>query len=139
MPKCSTCNRTKRPGLFSYRKTICNTCYKRSPAYTAQRDRYLRTTYGITAIEYDLLLQTFEGRCWICDGKSGGKHLAVDHNHTNGRVRGLLCKNCNSILARIRNRPEVARNMELYLQSDGGGVRLTLGRQPIVPDTPGEV
>ena len=134
--KCKSCNRSKRPGLFSYRKTICNACYKRTPAYRAQRDRYLLATYGLTVDEYDALLEVEDGTCWICGGRSGEKHLAVDHDHKTGQVRGLLCKRCNSVLARIHNREDIADAMAVYLWYPGVRVNSTLGRTVLTPDTP---
>lgn len=67
----------------------------------AHRDN-LRARYGITREQYDVMLQTQGGKCAICRraerarGPNGpSRRLAVDHCHTTGRVRGLLCQGCN--------------------------------------------
>ena len=61
----------------------------------------LRTVYGMTPEQYDALLEVQDGVCAICGKtpKENGKRLAVDHCHTQGHVRGLLCVKCNVSLA----------------------------------------
>src|SRR6266851_2205326 len=53
--------------------------------------------YGISEEEYERLLRLQNGVCAICKEKPEG-WLCVDHCHLTGKVRGLLCKNCNSAL-----------------------------------------
>ena len=133
--RCKTCNREKELHLFySTPKWTCKSCFRKTDAYQNQRDRYLQDKYGITVEEYNVLLEAGKGSCWICGGKSGGKNLAVDHNHRNGRVRGLLCKRCNSVLARMMDDGELLWKAYDYLGFDGGRVQLILGRETTVPD-----
>ncbi len=133
--RCKTCNREKELHLFySTPKWTCKSCFRKTDAYQNQRDRYLQDTYGITGAEYTVLLEANHGRCWICDGKSGGKNLAVDHNHKTGRIRGLLCKRCNSVLARMMDDVRLLREAAYYLGADGARVGFLLGRKAIVPD-----
>ena len=133
--RCKTCNREKELHLFySTPKWTCKSCFKKTDAYQNQRDRYLQDKYGITGEEYGKLLAANDGRCWICKGKSGGKNLAVDHNHKNGRVRGLLCKRCNSVLARMMDNREFLMNAAVYLGWDGSSVRIILDRETKVPE-----
>lgn len=132
--KCVRCNRTKTDRNFSYRKHICNKCYKESPAYRKQRNGYLVKTYGITLDEYERLLEAQGGGCAICGGLSGGKNLAVDHDHKTGAVRGLLCKRHNSAIARwIRNAEEAAGAVHHFLYG-AQDVEHHLGREVVVPD-----
>lgn len=70
-------------------------------AYYSKR-YYLRYNYGITSEEYDAMLEAQGGVCAICKRPETGKHqsgntksLAVDHCHTTGKIRGLLCGDCN--------------------------------------------
>lgn len=132
--KCAECGRCKTTKNFSYRKTKCNLCYRSSDAYRNQRDRYLRSNYGLTVDEYDQLLEAQGGGCAICGGQSGGKHLAVDHDHSTGEVRGLLCKRHNSAIARwIRNSSEALAAAALF--SHGADrVAEELGRRVTVPE-----
>lgn len=66
---------------------------------------YLQRNYGITFRQYRLMLEDQKGLCKIC-GSEGfimnkDRHkmkLVVDHCHSTGKVRGLLCHNCNRAL-----------------------------------------
>lgn len=66
-----------------------------------QRDRDYKKRYGITLEEYNSILKIQDGKCLICGLNKGGPktpNLAVDHDHTTGKVRGLLCVKCNGSL-----------------------------------------
>lgn len=65
------------------------------------RNAYLKRTYGITELEYTLLLKLQNDACAICGKKQRYQSLAVDHDHVTGRVRGLLCQRCNEGLGRF--------------------------------------
>jgi len=58
------------------------------------RRHHLKQAHGLTLEDYDDLLAKQGGVCAIC-GEYRGRRLAVDHDHTTGRVRGLLCDPCN--------------------------------------------
>lgn len=60
----------------------------------------LKKLYNITLKEYNHLLKTQNGRCAICNDyeKVKNRNLAVDHNHKNNKIRGLLCYRCNVLL-----------------------------------------
>jgi hypothetical protein len=57
----------------------------------------LKQKYGITQNDYDKMLNLQNNKCAICSRDMGqcGKIFCVDHNHTTGKVRGLLCDPCN--------------------------------------------
>lgn len=59
------------------------------------RDRALRRQYGISVQEYEQILAAQGGGCAICERKQGARKLHVDHCHKTGRVRGVLCHQCN--------------------------------------------
>ena len=70
----------------------------------SRRAARIKHRYGITAQEYDDLVAEQRGLCAICgeppaEGPAhwGGK-LCIDHDHESGRVRGLLCNDCNLIV-----------------------------------------
>jgi hypothetical protein len=94
---------------------------------------HLKKTYGITYDEYELILASQGGKC-VCGGGTSKRHFATDHNHGNGRVRGLLCANCNKVLAIVRDNPERLRLLATYLERDGLDVRRVLGRDARVPE-----
>jgi hypothetical protein len=73
---------------------------------------------GITEEEYDRLHEgspTCAG-CGATKGQSG-KRLTVDHCHTTGAVRGLLCHGCNKMIGHVKDRPEILRNLAAYLEA----------------------
>lgn len=80
-----------------------------------QRDSRLRARYGITADEYDAMLDKQGGVCAICGSPPRGqKRLHVDHDHETGVVRGLLCHVCNVWLG-ILEKAEWRAKAEEYL------------------------
>jgi Recombination endonuclease VII len=98
---------------------------KSSPAGKRRdRDGHLRRKFGLTAEEYDALLQCQDGRCAICR-EPGNDSIAlhVDHDHVTGRVRGLLCFRCNGGLGQFREEPELLRRAAWYVENSGDPVR----------------
>jgi hypothetical protein len=69
------------------------------------REYQLQRCYGISITDYNQLFIVQEGKCAICgcDSKYLRTKLSVDHNHSTGRVRGLLCVHCNGGLGYIEN------------------------------------
>lgn len=65
----------------------------------------LKRLYGLTREEYFNLLNTQNNKCAICftEKISGKSRLAIDHDHTTGKVRGLLCNQCNRGLGYLRD------------------------------------
>lgn len=64
----------------------------------AKRDRALKFRYGIDAERHKQMLAEQNNQCAICEalgGKTRATGLYVDHNHTTGKVRDLLCPGCN--------------------------------------------
>jgi len=75
--------------------------------------------YGLKKEEYDKMNTKQEGKCAIC-GKDNIKKwnivaLCVDHNHKTGKIRGLLCANCNSLLGFMDDNLEIFPKMRDYL------------------------
>lgn len=61
-----------------------------------ERNRKYLKRYGLTLEEYNLMNAKQNGLCWICNQPNiTGQSLYVDHNHTTGKVRKLLCNKCN--------------------------------------------
>lgn len=72
--------------------------------------------YGLTKEELDLLLAQ-HAVCAICRSEDwGSKGPQVDHCHTTGKVRGILCINCNNGLGRFGDDPERLRRAAAYLE-----------------------
>ena len=81
----------------------------------SQRNYFLRTTYGITIDDYDRMFDEQGGRCRICRSEPSTRRLDVDHDHDTGEVRGLLCSDCNSGIARFKHDPDRLAKAILYL------------------------
>ena len=128
--RCSHCRRLKPGTAFSVDKgredgkcPQCRACRKEASrkSYTVNRDRRiaeckqyrlknphikrdydLTRLYGISLNTYERLLKKQNGVCAICKHIcTTGKNLSVDHNHSTGKVRGLLCRRCNLVLGSI--------------------------------------
>lgn len=76
----------------------------------------LKRCYGITPEEYDKILHEQGGTCAICHGIESVGRLAVDHCHSTGKVRGLLCTNCNQAIGKLKDDTQLLRNAINYLE-----------------------
>jgi hypothetical protein len=80
------------------------------------KNRGLRNRYGITLDAYAALLSLQNGKCGICGAVPSAIGLAVDHDHTSRRVRGLLCGSCNMGVGRFRDRADLLEAAARYLR-----------------------
>ena len=81
-----------------------------------RRSRMLLKNYGLTLEDYARMLDTLNGGCKLCNRKPGKIPLHVDHNHTTGRVRGLLCHQCNWYVGTIDADPTILNRIEEYIK-----------------------
>ena len=84
-----------------------------------KRDAVIRKQYGITLEEYNNMLEAQDYKCAICNNEDEvkGRKLAIDHCHTTGSVRGLLCGKCNRALGLFYDNRELLHNAIQYLQN----------------------
>ena len=76
--------------------------------------------YGLTVETYDALSQSQNDTCAICNSVcTGGRRLAVDHDHSTGKTRGLLCAGCNVSLGHLKDSPAVLSTALRYLLDHG--------------------
>jgi len=109
--RCCKCGKVQPLSCFSSRNGTpdgkrydCKTCKKSrkkhqiSGTFEDRRGKRLKKNYGLTSTEYDKLYQDQHGKCAICGVHQSAlnKPLFVDHDHITGKVRGLLCRNCNA-------------------------------------------
>lgn len=71
--------------------------------------------YGIDPDEFRRLYRLQGGRCAICKKQPGVKGLSVDHCHTTGAIRGLLCGRCNTAIGLMHDDPDILRAAIEYL------------------------
>lgn len=81
--------------------------------------------YGLTLDDYKELQKKQNGKCAICGaeiGNSEGDRLYVDHNHKTGKVRGILCSNCNIGIGKFHDNISLLKRAIEYLEkTDGTG------------------
>lgn len=82
------------------------------------RNSWLRNQYGIEQPDWDALFEQQGRRCAICrtDDPGGSKGWHTDHDHNADRVRGILCRTCNTGLGKFRDDPERLKAAIRYLQ-----------------------
>jgi hypothetical protein len=85
--------------------------------YAANPDVWLKR-YGITSKDFETMLEKQNGACAVCKKK---KKLCVDHDHETGKVRGLLCRACNTAIGNLGDSHEGLLNAAQYLTSSSEG------------------
>lgn len=115
-PKCKSTKPLSEYGLATNgpqgRHSYCKLCRK------ALRDN--TAPYEISRLEYDKILHDQGGVCKLCLGSQVGRwdKLDIDHDHVTGKVRGLLCGNCNRGLGLLKDSPELLRRAADYLAEE---------------------
>jgi hypothetical protein len=113
--------RNKKTGV---RHSSCKECdkvrvksrHKENPERTKNND--LKRLYGITLDEHTQMYEEQNGRCAICGNEGNGKwkRLCVDHCHSTGKVRKLLCHHCNTALGLVGDNISTLQTMIEYLR-----------------------
>ena len=135
MKKCSKCGVEKELiefGNYTYKgqprkRATCKSCKNEqqskrySEAPEVHREYLYKKKYGISIQEYDELLAAQGGCCKICgtDTPNGQGRFVIDHNHTTGEIRGLLCSTCNTGLGNFFDNPQFLKNAATYLETEG--------------------
>ena len=78
------------------------------------RKKWLRH-YGLTEDAYDAMFLAQNGVCFLCE-QSDKQRLSIDHNHSTGKVRKLLCKKCNAGLGNFKEKISVMERAIQYLK-----------------------
>jgi len=98
--------------------------YEKNRAQTDKRRAltFARNNHGVTRAQADEMIEAQSGLCLICKLPARGKRqqarLQVDHCHTTGLVRGMLCAPCNTALGLMKS-PETLRAAADYLEAHG--------------------
>lgn len=91
-------------------RRAADSAYKRRPEV---RRRIRVRKYGLTVDDLAAMEDAQDGRCLICGRPE--ETLVIDHCHSTGKVRGLLCGLCNLGLGAFRDRPHVLASAMAYL------------------------
>jgi hypothetical protein len=120
MKICSKCKVNKTFSNFSKditkpdgRYPSCRSCRKKS-----EENYYLKVKYNLSIEAYEGMVRSQNGVCAICKKFSlNGCRLVVDHDHISGRIRGLLCDNCNLALGLFKDSLETLSSAFDYLEN----------------------
>lgn len=88
----------------------------------AQRRRNLKAHYGMSDEDFSEMLGEQMGCCKGCgcsfrmSKPLGADTCHIDHDHKTGKVRGLLCSNCNSALGHVKDSPATMRRLAAYVE-----------------------
>lgn len=116
--------KNRKPGLQPRCKTCCKEDTKQwrnSQSLDRLKDLYLQRTYGVTIQWYQDTLALQHNTCPICNkafifqGELGPASPVVDHCHTHGHVRGIICNECNRGLGYFKDNPKALINAAKYL------------------------
>lgn len=106
---CKECDKLARKEYKSKNKEACKLSDR----------KYNLSRYGLTIDDYNELFIAQKGCCKGCDTHQSAfkKNLVVDHCHTTGKVRGLLCVGCNLALGYVKDSIENLASLINYLNN----------------------
>jgi hypothetical protein len=121
--RCKLCTRSYTTELYkktgAKRRAQTAAWKLKNPSYV--KNHSLEAKYGISLDTYNIKLAQQDYRCAICykheNDNAGGRKLAVDHNHSTGQVRGLLCYHCNLAVGMLSDNKFNALRVAEYLES----------------------
>lgn len=73
-----------------------------------------RRMYGLNQDQFDCMFLEQQGKCLACHTDMNPP--VVDHCHATGKIRGLLCKNCNTSLGMAQDNPRILIALADYLE-----------------------
>lgn len=72
---------------------------------------------GVTEEQIDALVAAQGDACAICgNGRRAHRDLAIGHDHTTGKLRGLLCQDCNMGIGQLKDDPALLRKAADYIE-----------------------
>ena len=80
-----------------------------------KREAQYKKKYNIDLATYENMLEAQGGCCAICGTSKGNTHLCVDHCHSTGAVRGILCDKCNVALGQFNDSTTLLAQAIAYL------------------------
>lgn len=124
MSQCKTCLSTAASIRWGTLEGFSTRGIDRSRKYS------LQTKYGLTINDFNNMHKECNGECQICKihvNKLKGYNLYVDHCHTTGVIRGLLCNACNTALGNFKDDITTLENAILYLSQDMSDKKIAPG------------
>lgn len=114
-------NKLEKDGVSRRCKLCVHLHRKNNPSLYKKykRKTHLKNTFNFTILQYNELLNKQEGKCGICKSYSPSSsrkmHFSIDHDHTTGQIRGLLCDTCNRGIGLLKDCPKILQNATDYL------------------------
>ena len=105
-----------------YRTNRVKYCQQGRERYAENPEKFFGRSlrkYGLTLAAYYSLLELQKNGCALCGSSTPGsrtKHFCVDHDHTTGKVRGLLCNRCNRALGLAHDDSKLLLKMAAYVR-----------------------
>lgn len=120
--KCLNCEGPVNPKargdvLFCSRECKAAERVKSGAAAAASLRHYFGSRYGLTPDQVNEMAAAGCSICGTTDWPGRHKRPHVDHDHATGRVRGILCSECNTALGKFRDRPDLLEKAAAYLRS----------------------
>lgn len=114
---CRRCETVKPHSQWDRNSSASDGLSTRCKACRAVEGRagHLKRQYGITPAQRDAMVASQHGLCVIC---LAAPPVHVDHCHETGRVRGVLCFNCNSAIGKLGDDPGTLRRAIAYLEGN---------------------
>ena len=115
--------KVKKNSLDYYNKNI-DVITRKNQAYRnqnpekvkeANHKKHLWTNFRLTSEQYSSLLVKQNNSCVTCNVSFEDKTPHVDHNHKTGKVRGILCQNCNLVIGHAYENIDILRQIIAYL------------------------
>lgn len=88
-------------------------CHEKNPE--KHKNSVLKSKFNISLEDFKNLILIQNNKCKICSKES---KLVIDHNHTNGKIRGLLCDSCNKGLGFFKDKIESLSSAINYLNKN---------------------
>ncbi len=134
--RCTRCKELKPVTEFTWekRQRYLNNCKKCMSEKTLiwrgnnrhrikEHDRkiHIKTKYKISMETFDILCAVQGNRCGICRrdlpiAEKKWREVCVDHDHLTGKIRGILCRNCNTGVGHLQDNPDLLQAASLYVR-----------------------
>jgi hypothetical protein len=115
--RCRKCRSTKP--IEEFWKTMMGSDGYTSRCKTCLTEQAIQIKWGLSKVDVMLMLAAQRDRCAICRKQfnlGSFRPYAIDHCHATGRIRGILCRLCNTGLGMFRDSPQFLRSAARYIE-----------------------
>lgn len=126
--KCKKCGETKLVSQFYIKKckankhnrfnSPCKKCSDKNRIDGYMKNYHIRRNFGLLPHQFKSMMESQDYKCAICGihRDNYNKEFAIDHCHNTGKIRGLLCTNCNTGIGMLQDNIEILNSAIKYLQ-----------------------